>query len=131
HFGVAKTLAALREHLFWPKMAHHVHSYCRACPTCHHAKSKALLHGLYTPLPIPSAPWEDLSMDFVVGLPMSKKGRDSIFVVVDRFSNDVNPSHQDLIVPSLDVKGDINDMVQEHEEPAMRITRSMAKKLQG
>ena len=43
----------------------------------------------------------------------------------------MNPSHQDLIVPSLDVKGDINDMVQEHEEPAMRITRSMAKKLQG
>ena len=86
HFGVAKTLAALREHFFWPKMAHHVHSYCRACPTCHHAKSKSLPHGLYTPLPIPSAPWEDLSMDFVVGLPTSKKGRDSIFVVVDRFS---------------------------------------------
>src|SRR6185295_3660141 len=69
HFGVAKTLAALREHFFWPKMAHHVHSYCRACPTSHHAKSKSLPHGLYTPLPIPSAPWEDLSMDFVVGLP--------------------------------------------------------------
>ena len=86
HFGVAKTLAILQEHFYWPHMKRDVERIYGRCVTCRQAKSRVQPHGLYTPLPIPSEPWIDISMDFVLGLPRSKRGRDSIFVVVDRFS---------------------------------------------
>ena len=86
HFGVAKTLAILQEHFFWPHMKRDVERICGRCVTCKQAKSRVQPHGLYTPLPIPSEPWVDISMDFVLGLPRTKRGRDSIFVVVDRFT---------------------------------------------
>ena len=59
---------------------------CDRCVVYKRAKSKVLNQGLYTPLPVSSEPWTNISMDFVLGLPRSKRGKDSIFVVVDRFS---------------------------------------------
>jgi len=86
HFGVAKTLDTLHEHFFWPHMHKSVHSLCDKCIACRKAKSKVQPHGLYTPFPIPNMPWVDISMNFILGLPMTSRGMDSIFVVVDRFS---------------------------------------------
>jgi hypothetical protein len=59
---------------------------CARCVTCRQAKYRVIPHGLYTPLPVPNAPWVNISMDFALRLPQSRKGRDSIFVVVDWFS---------------------------------------------
>jgi hypothetical protein len=56
------------------------------CNTCNKANSRLNSHGLYMPPSVPSVPWEDISMDFVLGLPRTKRGRENIFVVVDRFS---------------------------------------------
>ena len=86
HFGRDKTFATLSKSYFWPKMFRDVNRFTNRCSTCRKAKSKAQSHGLYMPLPIPYQPWEDISMDFVLGLPRTRNGKDSIFVVVDRFS---------------------------------------------
>ena len=67
-------------------MKRDVDGICVRCVTCRQAKSRVQPHGLYMPLPILSKPWIDISMDFMLGLPRSKHDRDSIFVVVDRFS---------------------------------------------
>jgi len=39
------------------------------CATCQIAKSHLIPQGLYIPLPIPTQPWVDVSMDFISGLP--------------------------------------------------------------
>ena len=96
HFGAKKTEDILADHFFWPKMRRDVERFVSRCTTCQKAKSRLNAHGLYMPLPVPNAPWEDISMDFVLGLPRTRKGRDSVFVVVDRFSKMVHfiPCHK-------------------------------------
>jgi hypothetical protein len=86
HFDVYKTHEVLAAHFFWPWMCADVERLVASCTTCQKAKSRLNKNGLYMPLPIPTSPWIDISMDFILGLPRTKKGRDSIFVVVDRFS---------------------------------------------
>ena len=85
HFGVTKTLEIIKEHFYWLKMHGDVQAIIARCGTCQRAKSH-FKPGLYTPLPTPEQPWEDLSMDFIVALPITYSGKDSIMVVVDQFS---------------------------------------------
>jgi hypothetical protein len=86
HFGIKKTEDILVAHFFWPKMRRDVVRFVARCTTCQKVKSRLNPHGLYMPLSAPSVPWEDISMDFVLSLPRTKRGCDSIFVVVNRFS---------------------------------------------
>ncbi|GJV74048.1 RNA-directed DNA polymerase [Tanacetum coccineum] len=51
----------------------------------HQAKSK-FHQGLYTPLSVPSQPLEDISMDFIMALSRTRRVKDVIMVVLDRFS---------------------------------------------
>ena len=50
-----------------------VSRYVRGFSLCATSKPNNRKLGLSTALPVPSHPWESLSMDFVGGLPMSKK----------------------------------------------------------
>ncbi|SOV07843.1 uncharacterized protein UDID_19594 [Ustilago sp. UG-2017a] len=60
--------------------------YVASCPVC--ARYKAPRHhpyGLLQPLATPDRPWGSISLDFIEGLPPSRK-YDSILVIVDRLT---------------------------------------------
>ncbi|KAE8681373.1 putative CCCH-type zinc finger family protein [Hibiscus syriacus] len=86
HFGRDKTLALISSEFYWPKLTSDVAHYVDRCYVCQRSKGVLTNAGLYTPLPVPESPWFDVSMDFVLGLPLTQRASDSIFVVVDRFS---------------------------------------------
>jgi hypothetical protein len=69
HFGVKKTEDILAAHFFWPMMRRDVVRFVARCITCQKAKLRLNPHSLYMPTPAPSVPWEDIFMDFVLGLP--------------------------------------------------------------
>ncbi|RDY13988.1 hypothetical protein CR513_01013, partial [Mucuna pruriens] len=76
HFGKLKTFDVLNEHLFWPYIRKDVHNVCK----------KIFSISIVYPTPCFITPWIDILMDFVLELPRSKRGRHSIFVLVDNFS---------------------------------------------
>lgn len=66
HGGYLKTLKRLTLNFYWPRMKHDVKLYIQNCLVCQHTKYQTLL---LQPLPIPTRVWEDISLDFIVGLP--------------------------------------------------------------
>jgi hypothetical protein len=90
HMGVTKTFARLSANFTWTGMKEDVQRFVLTCVDCQHSKYETKkAAGLLCPLPLPHAPWEDLSLDFIVGLP-PYQGYTTILVVVDRFSKGIH-----------------------------------------
>ena len=86
HVGRDCSVQLVAASYFWPSLRKYVVRFVERCVICQRAKGTTSNAGLYLPFPIPTQPWTDISMDFVLGLPRTQWGFDSIFVVVDRFS---------------------------------------------
>jgi hypothetical protein len=86
HEGIQRTLHRLNGDFHVPSARKLVQDFVRACVICQKNKTE-LMHpgGLLQPLPVPSAVWQDISLDFVEGLP-KVAGKSVILTVVDRFS---------------------------------------------
>ena len=91
HFGVAKTIDLVGRSFWWPRMHQQIRRYVEICDVCQRNKSRCgNVAGKLQPLEVPDERWQSVSMDFVVELPMTKRGHDAIWVVVDRFSKMVH-----------------------------------------
>jgi hypothetical protein len=65
-------------------MKHEVARYVFECDTCRKVKADYMKpEGLLQPLSILEWKWDDISMDFIVGLPMMAHKFDSIWVIMD------------------------------------------------
>ncbi|KAJ9523325.1 hypothetical protein QJQ45_005365 [Haematococcus lacustris] len=91
HGGIAKTYKAVSDRFWWPGMHNYVADYVKRCHVCQRNKSSTQKPaGLMVPLQMPKAPWDSVSMDFVVKLPKTAAGHDSILVIVDRLTKMVH-----------------------------------------
>ncbi|WVZ94003.1 hypothetical protein U9M48_039947 [Paspalum notatum var. saurae] len=87
HPGSTKMYHDLKERFWWYGMKRAVAEYVAVCDTCQRVKAEHQRPaGLLQPLKIPEWKWEEISMDFIVGLPRTQKGYNSIWVVVDRLT---------------------------------------------
>ena len=86
HPGVQAMYQNLHRSFWWPYMYQDVEYYVTHCPTCQMHKPLPYTQGTLTPLSIPKARWESISMDLITDLPRTLKGHDSILTVVDRMS---------------------------------------------
>ena len=87
HPGGTKMYRDLKRSFWWDGMKRDVGEYVARCFTCQQVKAEHQRpSGLLQPLEIPTWKWESISMDFVDGLPRSRRGNESIWVIVDRLT---------------------------------------------
>jgi hypothetical protein len=90
HAGRFETLELVSHNYWWPQMSHYIGIYVKHCDLCNrtkvqHRRPFGELHSLETP----EAPWEVISVDFIVELPESH-GYDAIMCVIDSLTKRVH-----------------------------------------
>jgi hypothetical protein len=82
-FGKRQDYCSCRGAILLPQLKKEVGNFVLRCQTCQASKGQTQNTGLYMLRPMLEASWEDVSMDFVLGLPRTQCGADSIMVIVD------------------------------------------------
>jgi hypothetical protein len=87
HPGTNKMYRDLKKNFWWTRMKREIARYVSECDTCRRIKANHLRPaGNLQPLSIPEWKWENIYMDFIMGLPRTSRGYNSILVIVDRLT---------------------------------------------
>nr|KYP46054.1 Retrovirus-related Pol polyprotein from transposon 297 family [Cajanus cajan] len=83
-----RSFEELRKTFWWPGMKREIAEYVAACLTCQKAKVEHQKpSGLMQQMEISEWKWDNITMDFIVGLSRSARNSDAIWVIVDRLTN--------------------------------------------
>jgi hypothetical protein len=83
HAGCFKTLELITHNYWWPQMSRYISIYVKHCNLCNRTKvQRRRPMGELHPSETPDAPWDTISVDFIVELPESH-GYDAIMCVVN------------------------------------------------
>jgi hypothetical protein len=87
HSGIQATYQRVNKVFYWKGLKADVIQFVHQCVTCQKAKcERTHPAGLLQPLPVPQGVWEDVTMDFIEGLPKSE-GFDTIWWWLTDFRN--------------------------------------------
>jgi hypothetical protein len=86
HPGSEKMYQDLKKEFWWYEMKREIAEHMAMCDSCRRIKVEHQKPGLLQPLRIPQWKWDEIGMDFIVRLPCTQAGYDSIWVVVDRLT---------------------------------------------
>jgi hypothetical protein len=87
HPGSTKMYKDLKQRYWCYGMKKDVAAHVALCGICQRVKAEYQRPaGLLQPLKVPEWKWEEIGMDFIVGLPHTHDGYDSIWVIVDRLT---------------------------------------------
>ncbi|CAN6483323.1 unnamed protein product [Victoria cruziana] len=76
-----------RRTFWWPRMNNDIAKFVARCLICQQVKVQHQRPGgLLSPLEIPEWKWEEITTNFVMGLPRTRRKHDAIWVIVDRLT---------------------------------------------
>jgi hypothetical protein len=90
HPGSTKMYRDLKKYNWWPNMKREISEFMSNCGIYQVKIEHQRPAGELQSLSIPKWKWEDISMDFVMGLSRGKKGNDAIWVVMDRLTKSLS-----------------------------------------
>jgi hypothetical protein len=87
HPGSTKMYHDLKEKYWWYGLKRDVATHVALCDVCQRVKAEHQRPaGLLQPLKVPEWKWEEIGIAFIVGLPHTRDGYDSIWVIVDKLT---------------------------------------------
>jgi hypothetical protein len=81
HFGIARTRAAVGRLFWWESLDSDLTKFVSSCVA--YRRNKARCHkpyGLLQPLPVLEKPWHTVTFDFILKLPKTSQGNDSVYI---------------------------------------------------